>query len=669
METSTPPESADATQAFQPHGEDSVESVTSQSSVPVRGRARRGSLEKAPADPAELRLLIIDDDVSTLKIASKLLNHVGYEHVTLISSGADAIELMKTTVELKQKGITQQFDLVMSDIHMPGIDGFEVLREVRKLDPEITFYMMSGTEDLDLVYRCLKLGADHYIIKPLTLEQTKGLWQSLYKTRKEKEMMQELDAERKRAASLKTHADRLESEAERLQSLVVGLQADVTQAVELPVSILTQELEKLLHHSNLPGEVVLSTVLKQLNKVALYRPAFDKLLGEKDMEPSTRQWLLKELDPAATYDRLYRVEADVGTSTEESHFQGWPKLESMKLHETLRSWDFDVWSMHEDQLLPMIVDMMTDFGLLEKFRVPEEKLHHFLLEVKDNYYKKNPYHSFRHAFDVTQTVYLLLTTCNAAELLNNLEIFALFIAAIVHDVGHPGVGNSFQYATMSPLAIQYNDRSILENFHCTSAFKLLSKPENDIFQGLTREQRRDVRSHIITAVLATDLAHHHAILNRLNTKILSGEFTKDDKECRTLMLEVLLKCADISNPGKPFSSAKYWANMVQEEFFYQGDMEAQRGLTISPFMDRAHPQLPRMQLNFIEYLVVPLFDALKQILPKMEHFCVQLQENRKLWLMLMETEQQKENEAKEARLKAEAESGKEEVTVEDDDAE
>lgn len=72
---------------------------------------------------------------------------------------------------------------------------------------------------------------------------------------------------------------------------------------------------------------------------------------------------------------------------------------------------------------------------------------------------------------------------------------------------------------------------------------------------------------IITSILATDLAHHMEITAQWNSII--GKFTKDDKSYRSLLLQIILKAADISNPGKPFEIAKYWANMVQEEFFAQ----------------------------------------------------------------------------------------------------
>jgi hypothetical protein len=361
--------------------------------------------------------------------------------------------------------------------------------------------------------------------------------------------------------------------------------------------------------------------------VDIYQPAFRKLLSDTtDIEPMTRTWLMHEL---GTPDTLTETTPDFSAD--------WSKVNlEAKSHELLRSWEFDVWAYREEQLLPFIVDMFNDFALLEKFNVPKDKFQNFLVEVRNNYSKKNPYHNFRHAFDVTHTIYLLLTNTSAAGYLSYLEIFSVLVAALVHDLGHPGLNNNYQIASNSALALRYNDRSVLENHHCSLGFSLLKKSECDIFVGLTDEQRREIRNLMIVCVLATDLAHHMEITAQWNA--CTGKFTKDDKSHRVLLLQVLLKAADISNPGKPFEIAKYWANMVQEEFFGQGDIEKEKAFPVSPFMDREKPALPKMQINFIDYLVAPLFGTMKQLLPRLQPICDRLEENRKMWKSILESD-------------------------------
>lgn len=67
----------------------------------------------------------------------------------------------------------------------------------------------------------------------------------------------------------------------------------------------------------------------------------------------------------------------------------------------------------------------------------------------------------------------LLTTSWAQPIFTQLEVFAALVAAIIHDVDHPGRNNQFLVSTEDSLAILYNDESVLENHHLAVAFELM----------------------------------------------------------------------------------------------------------------------------------------------------------------------------------------------------
>ena len=64
---------------------------------------------------------------------------------------------------------------------------------------------------------------------------------------------------------------------------------------------------------------------------------------------------------------------------------------------------------------------------------------------------------------------------------------------MVHDTDHPGVMNPFLIATRHPLAVLYNERSVLENHHCATAIALLGRPELDFLSPLPPDKRARVR--------------------------------------------------------------------------------------------------------------------------------------------------------------------------------
>ena len=124
------------------------------------------------------------------------------------------------------------------------------------------------------------------------------------------------------------------------------------------------------------------------------------------------------------------------------------------------TWDFDYFSLMDDgyqTAIGMVVFMFTDLQLLERFSIPERKLTAFLVAVKQHYYN-NTYHNFLHAFSVLHICYLLLKKTSLILHFDELDILVMFIAAICHDLEHPGLTNAYQVNSGSDLALRYNDK-------------------------------------------------------------------------------------------------------------------------------------------------------------------------------------------------------------------
>ncbi len=86
---------------------------------------------------------------------------------------------------------------------------------------------------------------------------------------------------------------------------------------------------------------------------------------------------------------------------------------------------------------------------------------------------------------------------------------------------------------------------------------------------------------------------------------------QDDKN---ILMQMLMKCADVSNPTKEWPIYSEWIDRITTEFYNQGDMEKQLGLPVSPFMNRESPSTSS-QKGFIEFIVYPLFEALEYWTP------------------------------------------------------
>lgn len=102
------------------------------------------------------RLLLVDDEHAVLRNLSRLLQHHGYD-CTTAESAVDARQL------LADDG---PFELVLSDVNMPGVSGIDLLEQVSKDHPETATLMVTGVDDRNLAERALNMGAYGYVIKP-----------------------------------------------------------------------------------------------------------------------------------------------------------------------------------------------------------------------------------------------------------------------------------------------------------------------------------------------------------------------------------------------------------------------------------------------------------------------------------------------------------------------
>ncbi|KAL1495753.1 hypothetical protein AB1Y20_016615 [Prymnesium parvum] len=283
------------------------------------------------------------------------------------------------------------------------------------------------------------------------------------------------------------------------------------------------------------------------------------------------------------------------------------------------AWEFDIFAFDElCQSLPgrgnsksatiLCFHLLEHHGFPGMFGIKRQKLLNWLTLVEEGYIVTNSYHNALHAADVTANINYFLK--HIQKHLSYLEMLSCLIAAIIHDLGHTGVNNSFLEASRDALAITYNDVSILENHHLALAFSLLDAEDCDWTSALSNEQYKDFRETVIAMVLGTDMRSHFDLLNKFKSKVAGDVFAKElEKKDSRLLLTIALHAADICNPAKPRPIALEWCLRSMEEFFHQGDIEMEKDLPISPFMDRRKPNLPSVvancQIGFINVLVKP----------------------------------------------------------------
>jgi hypothetical protein len=185
-----------------------------------------------------------------------------------------------------------------------------------------------------------------------------------------------------------------------------------------------------------------------------------------------------------------------------------------------------VFKLAPEQLVDAVVSMFEQLGILTTFGVSESTLRAFVIALRDSYQSAlvlawrgvlvmtsaltdNPYHNFTHAVDVTQAMFVVLTTMKQRKRLHAIDVFAIMVASLCHDSDHPGLTNAFLIATHSPLIEQCSDSSVLEHHHCATAFEvIISSHKPNLLASLSRADRAQFKESVKSTILATDMAKH-----------------------------------------------------------------------------------------------------------------------------------------------------------------
>lgn len=147
------------------------------------------------------RILVVDDELFVRELLLEFLSSQGYE-VSLADSGENAVRLMQT----------EPMDVVLLDLKMPGINGIETLKQIKRIDPNALAIIMTGYPTIESSIEALRHGAYDYVIKPFKLNELKS---SIERALKEHRLKSEIGHLKARIAQLEAELDKFSSPQKR----------------------------------------------------------------------------------------------------------------------------------------------------------------------------------------------------------------------------------------------------------------------------------------------------------------------------------------------------------------------------------------------------------------------------------------------------------------------
>ena len=301
--------------------------------------------------------------------------------------------------------------------------------------------------------------------------------------------------------------------------------------------------------------------------------------------------------------------------------------------ETFNAHIYSLKTENHHKLVSLGVHLFEKMGYLQKFNVPKQKMARFMLTAFSKY-RLVPYHNAVHAFDVFQNIFIFLQK-GAASKLTDLDGFVLMVSAILHDVDHMGLNNSFHSKSETPLGLLSNASgasSVLEVHHCNVAIAILSFEEIGVFSEIPKDESVQAYKLLISNILKTDMAHHQTVCDEYKAMSERGYNVENDED-RRLLGGILLKAADLSNLAKPFNISRLWGIAITTEFYLQGDSERAEGKQVTPGYDRhTKVELAQGQINFIKFVGSKFYQTVAEgCLPELTYMADHVEANLAKW--------------------------------------
>lgn len=567
-------------------------------------------LASLPFTRKDLHILAIDDDPMLLKSITKALTDLGY-HVTTATNGAEGLEYLNSG---------KQVDLILSDVMMPQMNGPQFLTAARS-DPrfaDIPIVMMSSNDQYEIVFDCLSKGADDYMIKPLPKQVLQNIYANVWLKRKQNAAAQKIQHQI--------------VEASVITAKIENMKKSFSENVHTPVKDAIGTLRRIIQSGGVTPTAV-DEVKNIINKLVHLNDG-ETQIGPKPQIPTKMQDFFQSNFGVGSSKPSSRVITPVALTTKRKQAPAVEvqHLEPLNLGDKLFSFEFNAWNICEHLLMNLANDIFTAANVKSTINAKDDNVEHFIRRSMQGF-RPNPFHNFRRACDSLQFVATALKKIESATyplpvdangqtnhdgtLFTPYEKLGCLLAALLHDIDHPGTNNLFQIKTQSQMALTYNDRKVLENNSASKGSIVIQ----DCFSfSINDQQFASARQIFIRCVLRTDLASSQKFMGKVLGVADHIDFNRP--EHRSLALEMLVLMGDLAFAIRPWEVATYWYSMMRDEQLQQGDTERRLGLPVAPLMDRGQRN-QKQNANIIMWhfneIVTKIFQTGLKLFPQFEN--------------------------------------------------
>lgn len=304
----------------------------------------------------------------------------------------------------------------------------------------------------------------------------------------------------------------------------------------------------------------------------------------------------------------------------------------------LSTWEFSATALNTHELIYCSFILIKELSEEANCTIPDNKLLLLLFTLESSYHQVNKFHNFKHAVDVMQATWQLCEKLLPKE--NVTFKLLLCMAAIGHDMAHPGTNNKLIVDHNSQIATHFHGISVLENLHQELFQNLLFDQWPRLVDVISKSEKDDNFNIVTKSILATDMAMHNQFVSTLQ------DTSSYDIET---LVAFIIKAADISNVTRPLHISAQWALLISLEFEDCALLEVyvKTQITDCPNDDenikdqdlllpvddivRKYPGIPNGQLFFINTFAEQFFNKLSSRFPILQYLSDNIEENKIYW--------------------------------------
>lgn len=194
--------------------------------------------------------------------------------------------------------------------------------------------------------------------------------------------------------------------------------------------------------------------------------------------------------------------------------------QAVDLKAIVMEYSIDPYEYDDEILIDCTVMMYEYYELFAAFTFTRDAVKQFMSSIRELYNPDNDFHNFKHAWSVMHNCFHVLIR-GADQFLGKLDILAVFIASICHDVRHPGNSNAFEHATESSISRNYsrpNEVCVLERYHAAVAESVLSAHwcKDILLNNISSVNRQVLMKQINYIIMGTDMTKHKDLVGEVD---------------------------------------------------------------------------------------------------------------------------------------------------------